>query len=90
MRKIFVLLIVMVFCGNAFGTKADSTFVVDSTVRTKIYHVNYPEVGAIIGGGIIADFNGIKRIKNKPSIILAELHFLSSQEQIDLINPFED
>ena len=47
-------------------------------IRTKFYHVSYPVMVVIIGGGIIADFYGVKHIKNKPSIILAELYFLSS------------
>ena len=89
MRKIFFFLAIMIFCGNAFGAKVDSGFAVDSTVRTKIYHVNYPIVSVIIAGGFISDYYGVKRIKNKPSITLDELHFLSSQAQIDLINPFD-
>jgi membrane-associated phospholipid phosphatase len=83
MRSICTFLAVLIFYGNAFCSSADST------VQAKIYHVNYPVVSVIIAGGFISDYYGVKRIKNKPSITLDELHFLSSQAQIDLINPFD-
>ncbi len=74
---------------NSFGAIKDSTFSTDSTIRTKIYHVNRPIVGVIIGGGMIANVIGVGRMKNKPSLTLTELNFLSSPEQIAHINSFD-
>ena len=83
MKKILFVLTALFFSGNAF---CGST---DSTVNTKIYHVNRPVVGAIIGVGMIADYVGVRRIKNKPSLSIEEIHLLNTQAQIDLVNPFD-
>lgn len=74
---------------NAFGNIADSTKSADSTVKTKIYHVNRPVMGIIIGGGMVANYFGVKRMKGKPALTLDELHFVSSPAQIALINKFD-
>ena len=83
MKKIFCFFAALILCGNAYCIPADST------VKTKLYHVNKPIVGVIIGGGMIANYFGVKRIKDRPPLTIEELNFLSSKEQIALINPFD-
>ena len=89
MKKIFFFVIVLICNINAFGNLPDTTKSADSTIRTKIYHVNRPVMGIIIGGGMIANYFGVKRMKDKPALSLDELHFVSSPAQIALINSFD-
>lgn len=91
MRNIILIITVLILCTNSFGTTIDSTLSIskDTMLRTKIYHVNRPMVSVIIVGGMIADVIGVGRMKNKPSLTLAELQFVSSPAQIALINPFD-
>lgn len=89
MKNIFFFLAALICSVSAFGNIADTTKSADSTVRTKIYHVNRPVLGVIIGGGMVANYFGVKRMRNKPSLTLDELNFVSSPSQIALINKFD-
>lgn len=91
MRNIFLFLTVLIFSVNGFGQTTDSTVakLKDATPKTKIYHVNRPMVSVIIGGGMVANVLGVGRMKNKPSLTLEELNFLSSPEQIAHISAFD-
>ena len=82
-RNIFCFFVLLIYSVNAFSNGADST------VKTKIYHVNYPVVGVIIAGGLLSDYFAISRIKNKTAISPAELIFLNSDAQRKLINPID-
>lgn len=83
MRNIFCFFAALIFSVNAFCHPADST------VKIKIYHVNYPVTGVIIGGLMIPDYFAISRIKGKKAISDEELAFLNTEEQKDLINPID-
>ena len=89
MKSIFLFLTALICSANAFGSIVDSTKSTDSNVNTKIYHVNRPVLGVVIGGGMVANYFGVKRMKNKPSLTLDELNFVSSPSQIALINKFD-
>ena len=89
MKKIFFLLTALVCSACAFGNNVDSTKLADSTVKTKIYHVNIPVLSVVIAGGMTADVLGVRRMKNKPSLTLDELNFVTSPSQIALINKFD-
>lgn len=82
-KNTFCIWIAVILCNVAFCNSADST------VKTKLYHVNYPVVGAIITGGMISDFFAISRIKDKTAITDEELLFLNSKAQRNLINPID-
>jgi hypothetical protein len=82
MRNIFCILAALIFSVNAFCNSADST-------KTKLYHVNYPVVGAIIAVGMTSDFFAISRIKGKADMSDAELLFLNSDAQKNLINSID-
>jgi len=78
-RRIVTALAVLIFSGSAFCQSNDST------VRKKIYHVNYISGTAIIVGGLATDYPSIGRIKNKPGISDAELADLNTS----IINPLD-
>jgi len=89
MKNIFIFLVALISSISAFGSTVDSTRLADSTVKTKIYHVNIPVLSVIIAGGMTADVLGVQRMKNKPSLTLDELNFVTSPSQIALINKFD-
>jgi len=89
MKNIFFFLTALFCSAVAFGNITDSTKLCDSNVKTKIYHVNIPVMSVIIAGGMTADVLGVRRMKNKPSLTLDELNFVSSPSQIALINKFD-
>ena len=89
MKNIFFFLAALICSANTFGSVADSTKLADSNVKTKIYHVNIPVLSVIIAGGMTADVLGVRRMKNKPSLTLDELNFVTSPSQIALINKFD-
>jgi membrane-associated phospholipid phosphatase len=80
---IFLVSLILILCGKAYSSP------LDSIVKTKIYHVNYPVVGVIIAAGITSDIFAIKRIKAKTDISDDELIFLNTQAQRDIINPVD-
>ena len=73
----------LIFSVNTFGNSTDST------AKAKIYHVNYPVVGSIIGVGMISDLFAISRIKGKADMTDEELLFLNTDAQKNLINPID-
>jgi membrane-associated phospholipid phosphatase len=83
MRKIYCIWAALFFCGNAFCSPADST------IKTKIYHVNRMVAGSIIVGGGIADYFANNSLDNKRGISDDELLFLNTKSQRDLINPLD-
>jgi hypothetical protein len=83
MKNISCLLVALMFSVNAF---CDS---VDSTVKTKVYHVNYPVVGTLTAVGMISDFFAISRIKGKAAISDEELLLLNSDAEKNLMNPID-
>ena len=83
MKKIFSLIAILFISLNTFCHKPDST------VKTKLYHVNYPVVGSIIGVGIASDVFAISRIKGKANISPEELVFLNSEAQRNLIHKID-
>jgi len=89
MKNIFFFFTALICCVNAFANMTDSIVIADSTVKTKLYHVNRPVAGVIIGGGMIANYFGVKRIKDRPALSIEEIHLLNTQEQRDLINSFD-
>jgi hypothetical protein len=89
MRKIFLLLTALIFSVNTYSQSTDSIKAVEPSARVKMYHVNYPIVSVIIGGGMVADVLGVKRIRNKPSLTLADITYLSSPGQVAKINSID-
>jgi len=78
---LYSLLVIFLYTG-AYGHPADST---ESPVSTKIYRVNRPIVGAIIGIGLFSDYLAISRIKNKNTISDNEIQNLNT----DILNPID-
>ena len=72
MKNVFGFLAVLIFCINASCNSADST------VKTKLYHVNYPVVGVLTAGMMVSDLFAISRIKGKAAISNEELNFLNT------------
>lgn len=83
MRILCCFLAFLIFSVHTFCSSADST------INTKIYHVNYWVTGSIIVVGMASDYFAIGRIKNKSTISDEELKLLSSDQQKDLINPID-
>jgi len=87
MKKIFCLLIALIFCVTAFCNPADS--IVKKIVKPKVYHINYFVEGAIIAVGMAGDLLAIPRLKSKASLTPEELAFANTDEQKNLINTFD-
>ena len=87
MRYLYCLLAIFILSGSAYSNPADS--LKQKTKRIKRYHVNYWVTGSIIGVGMVGDYFAIGRLKNKTSMTQEELLFVTSNEQVNLMNSID-
>lgn len=87
MRYTICLMAFLIIHVNGICAPADSA--TEPQKRIKRYKVNYWVTGSIIGVGMLSDYFAIGRLKNKPSLSQAELDFVSSPEQINLMTSID-
>ena len=83
MRNAICFFAALLFSVNTFGNTSDST------VKTKIYHVNYPVITVLTVGLMTSDLFAVNRIKGKTKLSAEEFQLLNTESQRNLMNPID-